>query len=490
MSVWSDAVNKLGWQRPRDVDADALAQYLLSRNKGLLNMDALKVRPTEADAERAAAIFEQYGFVIIESALTAKRLKSLRSDVETAVTEIVATDPNRKGNRGSGRYSFGAASTTGSLAHLQGWAQLVELRTLAPALRRILGEGYTCRSVGGEFVLPGCVEYQPLHTDVDQNAKVEYQGRQVAIREAPCSVVAVNFLPQDFSQLNGPLRQILTDSRGQPTQTSKERVPTLQDETEASKLSTLLPCAAGAAVVRDLRAWHGGTPNVSQELRAIPNVEFYAEWHNPSTDAKYIKSMPQDVFDALSNEGKRLCAHIVAPRASLHLGWRPIDGGASLAGWITQNANYESTFEQQLDGHVLDAVGVVLQMGANFAAEGQRRIGYGVVDFVLKLRGAPERRLTGNRDGTAESYLPTGGRAIVGVDVYERYYYGIVDVTLLFADGTTARAFPDQELSDYRLGGKDKGGRRVTFRLPPGRTMLGLAAREQDNYGVIDLRLL
>jgi hypothetical protein len=31
---------------------------------------------------------------------------------------------------------------------------------------------------------------------------------------------------------------------------------------------------ARAGVSRDPRAWHGGTPNVSREIRAMPNVEY------------------------------------------------------------------------------------------------------------------------------------------------------------------------------------------------------------------------
>ena len=39
---------------------------------------------------------------------------------------------------------------------------------------------------------------------------------------------------------------------------------------------------AGPIMVRDVRAWHGGTPNVSDRMRAIPNLEFYAPWfHEP-----------------------------------------------------------------------------------------------------------------------------------------------------------------------------------------------------------------
>jgi hypothetical protein len=35
---------------------------------------------------------------------------------------------------------------------------------------------------------------------------------------------------------------------------------------------------AGGIMIRDVRAWHGGTPNVSEHTRSIPNLEFYAPW--------------------------------------------------------------------------------------------------------------------------------------------------------------------------------------------------------------------
>ena len=44
------------------------------------------------------------------------------------------------------------------------------------------------------------------------------------------------------------------------------------------RLSTVCPAPAGAVQLRDVRAWHGGTPNLSEDIRAIPNVEFYAPW--------------------------------------------------------------------------------------------------------------------------------------------------------------------------------------------------------------------
>jgi len=55
-------------------------------------------------------------------------------------------------------------------------------------------------------------------------------------------------------------------------------MPTLAEEPEWMRLSTVCPAPAGAVQIRDVRAWHGGTPNLSDHMRAIPNVEFYAPW--------------------------------------------------------------------------------------------------------------------------------------------------------------------------------------------------------------------
>merc|ERR1712046_182393 len=91
-------------------------------------------------------------------------------------------------------------------------------------------------------------------------------------------------------------------------------------EPEWMKLSTLRPLPAGSVIVRDVRAWHGGTPNVSDEIRCIPNVEFYAPWFRDVADTQ--PCTPREIFDELSDHGKHICRQIVVdPGASLPLGY-------------------------------------------------------------------------------------------------------------------------------------------------------------------------
>ena len=62
----------------------------------------------------------------------------------------------------------------------------------------------------------------------------------------------------------------------------------------------------------DLRAClchPGGTPNLTDDVRAIPNVEFNVSWfgHPPRK-----KTMPREIFDTLSEHAQMLCADVVA----------------------------------------------------------------------------------------------------------------------------------------------------------------------------------
>jgi len=240
------------------------------------------------------------------------------------------------GNRGSHRYSFGSASLTGHMLHLPEWSMLLDLPTVTPIVSAIFGsEDYHARGGGGDFCLPGAVAYQPLHSDMaDRTAFTLQDGSeimfgafhdprgQMTYRDLPCPNVTCNFLIVDSTTTNGATRQI------PGTQQSRQAIPALTDEPAWMKLSTVCPAPAGSVLLRDVRAWHGGTPNVSQEIRAIPNVEFYAPWFIEQQS----KSVPRDVYDGLSAHARHLCRYIVADSGEVlktgyhsNFGWSPFD---------------------------------------------------------------------------------------------------------------------------------------------------------------------
>jgi len=270
--------SEIGWAgRDRnDPEVVALRDHL-SANNGITGLEILD--PSEI--ERAVKLFHRDGFVTVRNALDPDQVEFLRNGVNEVVDSILALDPDRGGNRGSHRYSFGGSSITRSMLHRPEWQMLVDVPTVTPILTAIFrSPDYILRSASGDFCLPGAVEYQPLHADMRDRVDGEknpfsafFDPRgHLTTRDLPCPYVCVNFLPVDITPLNGPTRQI------PGTQHSRAPFPTLEEEPEWMRLSTVCPAPAGAVQIRDVRAWHGGTPNLSEEMRAIPNVEFYAPW--------------------------------------------------------------------------------------------------------------------------------------------------------------------------------------------------------------------
>ena len=158
---------------------------------------------------------------------------------------------------------------------------LIDNPVVTAILTKIFGStNYLLRAASGDFCLPGTVDYQLLHSDVGDwvsETKSPFSSfydpsGEVTLRDLPRPYVCVNFLPQHLTRLNGPTRQI------PGTQKSRALIPRLKDEPEWMRLSTVCPVPAGSIMIRDTRAWHGGTPNVSDAVRSLPNLEFYAPW--------------------------------------------------------------------------------------------------------------------------------------------------------------------------------------------------------------------
>jgi hypothetical protein len=202
---------------------------------------------------------------------------------------------------------------------------MIDLPTTTPILTEIFGTpDYLVRGGGGDFCLPGAIEYQHLHFDTKEPLQIpdgrlrhaaavgiELRrdadsgqldlGTQRLIVERTAPYVTINFLMSDLTWENGPIRQV------PGTQAMQGSPPWPADEPEWMRLSTLVGAPAGAGVFRDTRAWHGGTPNLSRQIRAMPNIEYVAPWMDK---LPFAQSMPHRVWTKLSPHAQRLCRFI------------------------------------------------------------------------------------------------------------------------------------------------------------------------------------
>lgn len=302
------SAGSVGWINERPDASGIIAQRAyLEANNGIKGLNILE----PGDTKRAVDLFRRDGFVVIESVLNDDQVQFLHNGCNEVIADILAIDGNRDGNRGSHRYSFGGSSLTRSQLHRPEWQMLLDIPVVTKLLSAIFGApDYVLRAASGDFSLPGAVEYQQLHSDGNDwidSGKSRFTAfhdprGHMTIRDLPCPYVCVNFLPQDVTRINGPTRQI------PGTQMSRAPIPTLIDEPEWMRLSTVCPVPAGAIMVRDVRAWHGGTPNVSDAVRSIPNLEFYAPWFREPI----VPGIAYHDFKRLSETAQRIARFCVA----------------------------------------------------------------------------------------------------------------------------------------------------------------------------------
>eukprot|EP00435_Cladocopium_sp_Y103_P027943 s274_g6.t3 len=251
--------------------------------------------------DEAFRIFQGAGFVIVNGVLTDDQSEKVLKSCEEVAQKIIEIDPI--GNRARGRYSIGTAFSSRSSLHLPeisehllGGAGVI----LEPLLCKIFHKDgkadFQCYSGGGDFVVPGVEEYQPLHGDIEMKSGDEMM---------PPPFLSVNFCVQALTPWNGPIRMVPGktrldwDGRKEPVEWRHSR---------------LFPVPAGAALLRDVRILHGGTPNRSKKIRFLPSLEFvsdgfriqHPEWWPPT------RCLSQRTFDALDERMQRRCKELIA----------------------------------------------------------------------------------------------------------------------------------------------------------------------------------
>jgi Phytanoyl-CoA dioxygenase (PhyH) len=209
-----------------------------------------------ADVEGAVQAFYRDGFVVLADALSPSEAEALKVVVKGKADEVLRSVeagvlPPESGH-GARRYSFG------DYGHSPEWEHLARNEKILPIIKAIWkGHAFRAVAAGGDFVLPGGT-WQPLHNDQ------AWRGAG----ELPPRVLTVNYYVSEVLPMNGPIRQVPgTALFPVPNQV----VAKFEPEWMRQSLVTGKP---GYAIIRDQRAWHGGTPNTSDEPRYMPNLEY------------------------------------------------------------------------------------------------------------------------------------------------------------------------------------------------------------------------
>ena len=315
-------------RRVYDDDGVQQLREKLEKDNGYVGLDICS--PDEI--ERAKTIFFRDGFVVVENLLNEEQLATFREGSARVLREILEPDGHdgrkylTETNRLPHRYSYGTTSASRQLLHDHAWASMIDLETTTPIMEALFGsEDYVVLGAGGDLCLPGAIEYQHLHADlyegqqtperrvqqaerlgvklnkIEDSDELDLRTRRGVVDHTP-PCITINFLMSDLTWENGPIRQIPGSHK------AVRPPPPPSEEPEWMRMCTLVGAKAGAGVFRDNRAWHGATPNLSREIRSLPNIEYGAPW----IAGRNAKTMTHEIYETLSDHAKHLCRFVTA----------------------------------------------------------------------------------------------------------------------------------------------------------------------------------
>tara|TARA_B100000809_G_scaffold5782_1_gene5884 strand:+ start:873 stop:1655 length:783 start_codon:yes stop_codon:yes gene_type:complete len=120
----------------------------------------------------------------------------------------------------------------------------------------------------------------------------------------PISLAVVNIALADFTEENGatevwPSSHLITDLQHNDNNTLEERA------TQLPSIRIIMP--AGSVVVRDMRCWHRGMPNQTQEIRSMLALVYFRRFHHlPDNAQTFRHTIPPEVWEQMPPQAQKI----------------------------------------------------------------------------------------------------------------------------------------------------------------------------------------
>lgn len=235
---------------------------------------------SDTHLEQAVKAIRVGGYVVIEDVISHKSLDILRERMDADSQRLIK----------AGKWG-GAGGLKGHLQ--QGpppfapyiFRDIVANPLIVQITKELLGPGVYNNFYNGNTNCPGSTT-QPLHRDGDHL----WQNLDVA---HPATQVVVNISPQDTTEENGSVELW----PGSHLDVSGRHI---YDEHEAERREIAPPIRGnakkGSALIRDIRLWHRGVPNSSDETRHMIAMIHRVGWLRSDRRLKYQTGC-EDAFE-------------------------------------------------------------------------------------------------------------------------------------------------------------------------------------------------
>ncbi len=259
----------------------------------LTQQEKAQGRLSDQNLEHAVQILRDQGFVIIEEALP----NAWVSDMRKIFAEHLAAGPEGQAADTPDRRGHGGFAPPVALPFID--PLIIENTMVLQILERVLGDLFF-------GVLPyGCNTSFPGSSDQNVHRDCGHLFPESSVVLPPLLMV-VNMALDDFTAGNGAT-QIWPGSHlwvdGDRNETATLRIPS-ERASENLCLQTIMP--AGSIVVRDMRTWHRGMANTTNDLRTMLSLVYFRQYFLPDNLSAPMEAVSDEDWNQLSDRAKWL----------------------------------------------------------------------------------------------------------------------------------------------------------------------------------------
>jgi hypothetical protein len=228
--------------------------------------DSGKISPANLQAARQA--LRQDGYVILNELISPACMQILRDRMLADVAEILARD--------DAPFNFNRANIQQDPPPMPPYLfREVLVNDIVIAITKsVLGAGLTNAFYSGNTALPGIEARQPPHADMGQ------LWPDLEVATPPYSLV-INVLPVDVSPHNGSTEIWPGTHLDTSVVIQHGDIKVAPDRLEARRKVSppfQYSARAGSVVIRDMRLWHAGMPNYSDQPRPMIAMIHNVSW--------------------------------------------------------------------------------------------------------------------------------------------------------------------------------------------------------------------
>jgi ectoine hydroxylase-related dioxygenase (phytanoyl-CoA dioxygenase family) len=240
----------------------------------------------EEKIQIAVEQIKKNGYIVLEKVLSEDQINELKGAYEPLFEEYTS----KKGfNTGTNRAQmFLPFAEPFNAEHV--FANPLALSVID----KIVGEDCRCTYFASDTAGPGS-DYQNVHSDLPPL----FPELGVAL---PCYSLVLNIPLVDVTEENGPLEVWPGGTHLDPENTNHTDIWGETLRAAKGMYSEKVHMAAGSMVIRDIRMWHRGTPNVTESNRTNLAFIYNREWYGVGGSIP----VPEDTYNQLSDRAKML----------------------------------------------------------------------------------------------------------------------------------------------------------------------------------------